>query len=64
MGAEQQHVKLRATDGRLAHEIVWWRAVDAAMPAGEFDLAFAPEINEFNGRRSVQLKLLDWKPAK
>jgi single-stranded-DNA-specific exonuclease len=63
MGAVQQHVKLRASDGRLNYEIVWWRAGDAALPDGAFDLACAPEINEFNGRRSLQLKLLDWKRA-
>ena len=27
------------------------------------DVAFAPQINEFNGRRAVQLKVLDWRPA-
>jgi single-stranded-DNA-specific exonuclease len=63
MGAVQQHVKLRASDGRLNYEIVWWRAGDAALPEGTFDLACAPEVNEFNGRRTLQLKLLDWKRA-
>ena len=63
MGAVQQHVKLRASDSRLNYEIVWWRAGDAALPDGAFDLAFAPEINEFKGRRTLQLKLLDWKRA-
>ncbi len=63
MGAEKQHVKLFATDGRLAYEIVWWRAGNTALPSGPFDLACVPEVNEFNGRRSVQLKLLDWRPA-
>jgi hypothetical protein len=28
-----------------------------------FDLAFTPQINEFNGRRMIQLKVLDWKTA-
>ena len=63
MGAEKQHVKLFATDGALAYEIVWWRAGNATIPNGPFDLACVPETNEFNGRRSVQLKLLDWRPA-
>jgi len=30
---------------------------------GQFDLAFAPQVNEFNGRRPVQLKVLDWRPV-
>jgi len=63
MGAAQQHVKFWAGDGRAIYEVVWWRAGDATLPGGGFDLACAPEINEFNGRRTIQLKLLDWKPA-
>jgi hypothetical protein len=33
------------------------------LPVGRFDLAFAPQTNEFNGRRVVQLKVLDWRPT-
>jgi len=28
---------------------------------GRFDVAFVPQVNEFNGRRAVQLKILDWR---
>lgn len=63
MGRDQQHVKLQVTDGRAASEAVWWRAGDAALPDGEFDLAFAPRLNEYQGRCVVQLHVLDWRPA-
>jgi single-stranded-DNA-specific exonuclease len=63
MGAEKQHVKLWVTDGAVTHECVWWGAGKAALPEGKFDLAFAPQVNEFNGRTTVQLKVLDWQPA-
>ncbi len=63
MGAEKQHVKMWVTDGRATHEAVWWSAKDAALPSGSFDLAFAPQINAYNGRRIVQLKILDWQTA-
>ena len=64
MGAEKQHLKLWVTDGAVTHEAVWWGAGrEAALPVGRFDLAFAPQINSFNGRRSVQLKVLDWRPV-
>ncbi len=64
MGAEKQHLKLWITDGAATHEAVWWGAGrEAALPVGRFDLAFTPQINAFNGRRSVQLKVLDWRPA-
>jgi single-stranded-DNA-specific exonuclease len=62
MGADKQHVKLWVTDGAVTHEAVWWNGGDQSLPVGKFDLAFAPQINEFNGRRTVQLKVLDWRP--
>jgi single-stranded-DNA-specific exonuclease len=63
MGAEKQHVKMWVTDGQATHECVWWQAGQESLPVGRFDLAFAPQVNEFNGRRQVQLKVLDWRPA-
>jgi single-stranded-DNA-specific exonuclease len=61
MGARKQHVKLWVTDGAVTHEAVWWNAGEGSLPVGTFDLAFAPSINEFNGRSVVQLKMLDWR---
>jgi single-stranded-DNA-specific exonuclease len=62
MGAEKQHLKLWVTDGAATHEAVWWGAGrETALPVGRFDLAFVPQINSFNGRRAVQLKVLDWR---
>jgi single-stranded-DNA-specific exonuclease len=63
MGADKQHVKLWVTDGVVAHEAVWWNGGDKSLPVGKFDLAFAPQVNEYNGRRTVQLKVLDWQAA-
>jgi single-stranded-DNA-specific exonuclease len=63
MGAEKQHVKLWVTDGETTHEAVWWGAGKDSLPVGKFDLAFAPAVNEFNGRTTVQLKVLDWRAA-
>jgi single-stranded-DNA-specific exonuclease len=63
MGAQKQHVKLWVSDGLATHEAVWWNGGDKSLPVGKFDMAFAPSVNEFNGRRTVQLKLLDWRPT-
>ena len=63
MGGGKQHVKLWVTDGNVTHEAVWWNAGNESLPVGKFDLAFAPQVNEFNGRCAVQLKVLDWRPA-
>jgi single-stranded-DNA-specific exonuclease len=63
IGADKQHVKMWVTDGAVTHEAVWWNGGDQSLPAGKFDLAFAPQVNEYNGRRTVQLKVLDWRPT-
>jgi single-stranded-DNA-specific exonuclease len=61
MGADKQHVKFWLTDGKASHEAVWWNAGKESLPVGRFDLAFAPQVNDYNGRRTVQLKVLDWR---
>jgi len=71
MGKEKQHVKMWVTqtnsEFRIPNseivEAVWWNGGDKSLPVGKFDLAFAPSVNEFNGRRTVQLKVLDWRAA-
>jgi single-stranded-DNA-specific exonuclease len=63
IGAEKRHVKMWVTDGLATHEAVWWNSGEKSLPVGKFDLAFAPQINQFNGNRAVQLKVLDWQPV-
>jgi single-stranded-DNA-specific exonuclease len=63
IGAEKQHVKMWVTDRVSTLEALWWNGGDQSLPVGKFDLAFAPQVNEFNGRRTVQLKVLDWRPV-
>jgi single-stranded-DNA-specific exonuclease len=61
LGADGQHLKMWITDGATTHESVWWGAGQPPLPAERFDLAFAPQINSYNGRSLVQLKVLDWR---
>jgi single-stranded-DNA-specific exonuclease len=63
MGADKQHVKMWLADGRQSHEAVWWNAAEQLPPTDRFDLAFTPQINDYNGRRTVQLKVLDWRAS-
>jgi single-stranded-DNA-specific exonuclease len=63
VGREQQHVKMWVTDGTATHEALWWGCGEQTLPEGTFEMVFSPEINEFNDRRSVQLKVLDWRAA-
>lgn len=63
IGADKQHVKMWVTDGAGTHEAVWWGAGNGSLPVAKFDLAFAPQINQYNGKRAVQLKVLDWRAS-
>jgi len=63
IGRDKQHVKLWITDSAVVHEVVWWNCAGEPLPSGRFDLACAPQLNEYNGRESVQLKLLAWRGA-
>jgi single-stranded-DNA-specific exonuclease len=61
VGPEKQHVKMWVSDGTTVHEALWWGGGNDPLPVGQFDLAFEPQTNQYNGRRSVQLKVLDWR---
>jgi single-stranded-DNA-specific exonuclease len=61
MGPDRKHARLWITDGRKTLEAVLWNVGDGPLPVGRFDLAFTPQINEFNGSTTVQLKVLDWR---
>ena len=63
IGREQQHAKFSLGEGATHAEAVWWGCGGAELPDGSFDLACVPQIDTYNGRRTVQLRVLDWKPA-
>lgn len=63
MGKQNQHAKFWVGSGGKTFEAVWWNCGEVPLSKVSFDLAFTPQINEFNGNSSVQLKVLDWRPA-
>jgi single-stranded-DNA-specific exonuclease len=63
MGVDKKHAKLWVTDGTHTLEAILWGVGDGPLPVGCFDLAFTPQINEFNGSATVQLRVRDWRPA-
>lgn len=63
IGRDGSHVKFQITDGSQTWDAVWWEGGKEKWPVGNFDLAFTPEINEFNGNVQVQLRIHDWRPA-
>lgn len=65
LGREQQHWKFRITDGVAFLEVLWWGGAEGgvAPPSGTFDVAVVPQLETYNGRTSVRLKFLDWRPT-
>lgn len=63
VGRERQHLKFWVSDGRVTREAIWYAAGDRPIPEGTFDLGCMPHIHDYNGRRNVQLKVMDWRPT-
>lgn len=63
LGKENQHVKFRLAASGGVMEAIWWNCGDAPLPKITFDIAFTPGINEYQGCRAVQLKVVDWRPV-
>lgn len=63
VGNGQQHLRFTVTDGRAFHQALWWNCDPGFVFPPLFDLAFAPELNEYNGTFAIQLKVLDIRPS-
>ena len=65
MGKGDRHLSARfAQHGQQFRALAFNRAEwiqELAACAGELDIAFRPVINEFRGRRAVELHLADWR---
>jgi single-stranded-DNA-specific exonuclease len=53
------HLKLRVSSGGRSFEAIGFGLADKAVDNGRVDLLFSPGINEWNGKRSLQLTLKD-----
>ena len=64
MGHELQHLSATLTDGRDSTRVVAWNDADRAValrtPGAEVDVAGRVGINEYRGRRNVQITVSDW----
>jgi len=61
-----RHLKLRLEARGVSLDAIWFSAggeCEPLAPGCRVDAAFSPQINEFHGQRSVQLQLLDLRPA-
>ncbi len=65
MGQDGSHLKMFVSDGGVRHCAIAWRAGDQLVtfrrPSLSLDIAFSPQINEWQGTQSVQLILRDWE---
>ncbi len=67
MGREQQHFSFNASQNGVAHRAVvfnnteWLREIDAGKR--EWDIVFAPTINEYRATPRVELKIEDMRPC-
>jgi len=60
----EKHLKLKVGVGRRHFGVIGFRLADKIPAVGSsIDLAFAPEWNEWNGNKSIQLRALDLRPA-
>mgnify|MGYP004463422795 FL=1 len=61
-----RHMKLRVRRGEHMFDAIFFSVSCAAAgisPGDRVDLVFTPEVNEFRGRRELQLQLCDLRPA-
>jgi len=61
-----RHMRLRLRNGRYGLNAIYFSATPetaSIQPGDVVDVAFNPQINEFRGERSVQMNVLDIRPA-
>ncbi len=60
MGSTKEHLKLSIETPNGLMDCVWWSRGDIPLISGDkIDIAFAPQLNTFNGVTSVQLVIKD-----
>ncbi|MFO0914154.1 MAG: single-stranded-DNA-specific exonuclease RecJ [Pirellulales bacterium] len=66
MGRSHNHLAVRVRQGGVVlrgmafNKAEWLPELEAV--SGPLDLAYRPVINEFRGRRSVEMHVVDWRP--
>ncbi len=60
MGSTKDHLKLIIDTPKGKKDCVWWSRGDVPLIAGDvLDIAFAPQLNTFNGSTDIQLIIKD-----
>ncbi|GAB4474871.1 MAG: hypothetical protein Kow00124_15310 [Anaerolineae bacterium] len=59
-GAAHNHRRLTVTDAAgIPYSVTWWRGDEHPLPPEHLDMVFIPRINDYKGRRSLQLEWVD-----
>jgi single-stranded-DNA-specific exonuclease len=64
IGQEARHLKLKVSQKNVTNDVVAWQMgglVESIQYKENIDLAFFPEINEWQGQRKIQLRAYDVK---
>ncbi len=68
IGNGERHLSLKLKQHGVSMRALAFGQGDAAEEIsqvdGPLDIAFKPVINEFRGRRSVEMRLVDWRPSR
>ena len=60
MGSDNSHLRLTVAKDANEFTAIWWKKGDISLMSGDsLDIAFHPQINEFNGNISIQLIIDD-----
>ena len=66
VGPKQNHLQIKFGQGDTTHKAIAWNMAERGkvlMPGRRCSIVFTPSINEWNGRREVQLELKDFRLA-
>lgn len=60
MGSNKEHLRLTVEKDGEQFNAIWWSYGDIGLNAGDtLDIAFAPQLNTFNGNTTIQLIIKD-----
>ena len=60
LGRRGDHLELILEDAQGTRQrALWWKAGEAALPSGRFDLAYYPRISRFRGQPEAVLEVVD-----
>jgi len=63
-GIGNKHRRVTVEDEQgVSHTLVWWRGSEQVLPEGVIDLLYIPRINDYKGRRSLQLEWVASRPT-